>query len=267
MDYPTIVSQYGVPSHSWRNLPTNVRKRIKKAIRRRQSTTTIAGRLYSAITNYLPITKLRAISTMLRGKLRKSHHAYLAVPTMGACNPSTTMEEPRRCIQTHSPHHHDAQVADKYTPENLRTLQSIDAYKLTSAPFLALPPAHNVDLFSRLAHVTVTRSILHSPLPNTHTLPSQLLKSITSPRSQARFQACIANPTRIARRVLKRNIRKRKRNQSTENNSRVLERCKRKLVNEEFMLLEMQRSIIAKSQLPTSSRGLRLSAYALDSAS
>lgn len=52
--YPTIVSQYGVPSHSWRNLPTNVRKRIKKAIRRRQSTTTIAGRLYSAITNYLP---------------------------------------------------------------------------------------------------------------------------------------------------------------------------------------------------------------------
>ena len=153
-----------------------------------------------------------------------------------------------------------------------RQLKNTDSYNNMQTPFLALPPAPKrmEHLSSQPSQLTFARSILHSPLPNTHTSSSQILKSITSPRSQTQFQASISNPKHISRRVFERSVRKRKHNQRTIYNTRdkrLLERCKKKRANAELMLLEMQRSIITKSRLPTSSLGLRLCAQALSPAS
>lgn len=235
----------------WNDFPSNVRKRIKKAIRKRKCPTTIAGRLYSAAANIYQHSRLGAVPIALRRKLRESHHAYLTISTQINCksNLSKSMDD---------------------TSHNLRKLNNTYIHNLISTPpalsCIILAPKHIESVSSQSSHLTFGRSILHSPLPNTHTSPSQMLKSITSPRSQANFQASISNPEYISIRVLERSRRKRKRSQRTIHNIRdnlVLEQCKRKHANTEIMLLAMQRSIIKKSLLPTSSRGLRICAQAL----
>ena len=262
MDYANIVSQYGVPPQSWEGFPSNVRKRIKKAIRKRKSPTTIAGRLYSAMSKHLPATTLGAVPITLRRRLRESHHAYLTVKKTSVWNPSKTMTEHTK--YKHTAHSHD-------TPQNHTQLKNTDTCNLTPTLFLALPPASkHIEHLSSQSQLTFGRSILRSPLPNAYTSPSHILKAITSPRSRANFHASMSNPTHLARRVLERSIRKRKHNQNTMHNTRdtrVFERCKRKRANAELMLLEMKRSIVKKSRLPTSSRGLRLCAYSLEPAS